>query len=150
MSARALLPLSLLLAVGCGSNADPEGERDGDASEDGGLRDSGRDGGPQDAGRDGGSRDGGGDGGSEPEPCSTPGATTCSSDGRGRQCCGGHWYEFFDGPCWETPMTECDPELPQAGCPCEEEEAIGCPQYQWRLICTDGVWEDDVGWVCCD
>lgn len=85
-------------------------------------------------------------------PCTEPGRTVCGSPiGFGYDCCGGRWGHFADGPCAPPPdgsVSTCG--TPSPGCPCDNEGAIHCrSSLAWRLRCTGGVWEADVGWTCC-
>lgn len=83
--------------------------------------------------------------------CDTPGVVMCQGVG-GRECCGGTWHEFLDGPCApdDGGVPSCDETPAALGCPCAEDGAIECrPFYRWRLVCEGGVWAEDFGRICC-
>jgi hypothetical protein len=77
--------------------------------------------------------------------------------GFGRQCCGGSWHYFSDGPCWSgpdaggvdasTPDCTASPDVP--GCPCTAGAADVCRSFRTSLRCTDGVWAERIGVACC-
>jgi hypothetical protein len=84
--------------------------------------------------------------------CESSGVTVCRGAG-GIQCCHGAWQTFLDGPCWRVDAGGAAPACdagPEPGCACAVADEIACRAfYQWRLVCRDGVWTEDLGHVCC-
>lgn len=83
------------------------------------------------------------------------GAYECSG-GSGRECCGGRWRHFSDGPCAPrradsgtgTGPSACVSVPYSDGCPCSEEGAESCDWYH-RIRCVCGTWREMHGIGCC-
>lgn len=94
---------------------------------------------------------------SEACTCSDSGSVSCDPyvAGRGTMCCGGRLRAFYDSPCWDplaqdAGSPDCSANPLQAGCPCAEPGAVHCRSpLQWRLVCSNGAWREDVLRVCC-
>jgi hypothetical protein len=82
------------------------------------------------------------------------GAYECTgpNSGSGRECCGGRWRYFADGPCAprfrDAGVPLCDVNPYFAGCPCLVEDELGCDEYR-RTRCVSGVWTEVAGIGCC-
>lgn len=76
--------------------------------------------------------------------------------GLARQCCGGQWHYFVDGPCLvrdgggaDAGPTDCTATPLTAGCPCTDEGATQCVSFSPSLHCESGVWTEHLRVACC-
>ncbi len=103
------------------------------------------------------------DGGPDASACSQPGeGCACTAEdgvaecgpfiGYGAVCSGGTWQVFVDGPCAPPPVGGGAPlcgDSPEAGCACDTEGQAACQAAGWQLVCTGGMWTEQVGRMCC-
>lgn len=82
---------------------------------------------------------------------SVEGAFTCTP--LVRQCCGGVWIYYTDGPCLPrdggVPTPDCSNPTPQPTCPCATEGMTACRMFSTSLRCESGAWVETPNVACC-
>lgn len=82
---------------------------------------------------------------------SAEGAFTCTP--LVRQCCGGVWITYTDGPCLPhdggVPTPDCASPTPQPTCPCSTEGMTACRAFSTSLRCESGAWAEIPYVACC-